>query len=187
MLEYIELNEKNHFLGQDYLYVVRNEDVYRYELVECKGLVIENRGYIHVFNIEYETYYLAFPTKELRDVFKELLEIKSVGLKTAKAILKTFTIDELKRIVQEFKYDDLSVIKGLGMLSCKTIIESLQKKWFDVTYSTKEQRMIQAATRLGFSRDKVLKHIKLVNKKLKEEEYLKQLISMLGKETQTHV
>lgn len=187
MLEYIELNEKNHFVGQDYLYIVRNDDVYRYEIVECKGLMIENRSYIHIFNIEFESYYLAFPNQEIRDVFKQLLEIKSVGLKTAKAILKTFTLSELKGIVSDFRYDDLSVIKGLGMLSCKTIIESLQKRWFDVTYTTKEQKMIHAATRLGFSRSKVLKNIKLVDKKLKEEDYLKQLITMLGKEQQANV
>ncbi|ATZ20137.1 helix-hairpin-helix domain-containing protein [Mesoplasma lactucae] len=186
MLDSLILKTTNHYLKERSLFFLLNDQVYKYELLEYKEMLKTDKFFLYFYQDEYKTYSYGFYDEKIRDLFKTLLTINSIGLKHAKTILETFSYEEIILMVKEFDYEKLTAIKGFGVISAKTIIESLHKTLFDVSYTSKEEKMILAVTKLGYPCQLVLKTIKTVDSKLSDDKFLKVLLERLGEQKQVH-
>jgi len=182
MLDYIELYNDNHFFDGEWLYINIRNNVYRYLLKPYKDLQRSNRAYILSYHDDFTEYYLAFYDQRVRDLFQLLLTISSIGLKTIELIIKEFTVDEFYELVKDFNYDRLVQIKGIGVISSKNIIDQMHKKVFELKLTNRDEEIIKSLTKLGFSRRLILKQWTKVDYQLNQEEFMQQLIILLGTE-----
>jgi len=182
MLDYIELNNENHFFDGEWLYINIKNNVYRYLIKPYKELQRSNRAYILSYHDEFTEYHLAFYDKKVRDLFQLLLTINSIGMKTIEAIIKELTVDEFYELVKHFNYDRLMKIKGFGLISSKNIVDQTHKKLFELKLTSRDEEIIKTLTKLGYSRKSILKNWTKVDHQLNQEEFMHQLIILLGRE-----
>lgn len=180
MLDSLLLNNQNHYYEGEVLLFLVHDQVYRYQLVNYKNYKVGNQVYLYYYQNEFQMIYLGFYDQQVRWLFQQLVQINSVGLKTAQLILENYTYNEMVQLVKTADYDALLRVKGIGKGTTKIIIEHLQKEWFSITYSPREEKLISAVTRLGYSRQIVLNTIKNLDLKQTDEVCLQKLLSSLG-------
>ncbi|WP_026389826.1 helix-hairpin-helix domain-containing protein [[Acholeplasma] multilocale] len=98
---------------------------------------------------EFVQTWIGFISRAERDIFLELLNVKTIGLKTASLILNTYDSNQILEIVQNYDLDRLGKIKGLGSVGCKLIIEHLNKVYFENQLSIKKKKVMESLIKLG--------------------------------------
>lgn len=67
----------------------------------------------------------GFPNRGMREFFRVLIKIPSVGPKSALAILSTYSVEQLSRIARERDAGYLTRIKGIGKRGAERIVLEL--------------------------------------------------------------
>ncbi|MCL8212911.1 helix-hairpin-helix domain-containing protein [Mesoplasma whartonense] len=182
MLDSLLLKSSNHYLEEDQLYFLVQDQTFIYQLIFYKAQVSTKKVYLLVYHNEFNTIWLAFYNQHERTLFRELLKIPGIGLKNAQLLVKSYTYQEILMIVKTNNEAKLLELKGIGTKMAKNVITKLQKTLFNVTYSLREEELISCLTRLGYSRIKVLNVIKNLDLTRNDEECLQFLLTWLGGE-----
>jgi Holliday junction DNA helicase RuvA len=75
---------------------------------------------------------------------------------------------------------ELQNIKGLGSLTAKIIIDELNKMLFNAHMTRKQEKILQTLQRLGYKMSAIYRVLKMVDKKLAEEQMLSKTIQLLS-------
>ncbi len=90
------------------------------------------RLYIHYIVREDAQLFYGFASKPERELFRHLIAVSGVGGNTARAILSTYSPDELQRIIATENAVLLKNVKGLGLKTAQKIIVELSGKLTDL-------------------------------------------------------
>lgn len=74
----------------------------------------------------------GFATREERDLFRMLISVSGVGGNTARMILSTYSVTELRNIIATGNAVLLKNVKGLGLKTAQKIIVDLSGKMLDL-------------------------------------------------------
>lgn len=74
----------------------------------------------------------GFATREERDLFRMLISVSGVGGNTARMILSTYSVSELRNIIATGNAVLLKNVKGLGLKTAQKIIVDLSGKMLDL-------------------------------------------------------
>ncbi len=118
----------------------------------------------------------GFITKEERELFLHLISVSGVGANTARMILSSMTVHELKNTIASGNADMLKTVKGIGLKTAQRIIIDLKDK---ITHgddqaqdmptslapnSQIETEAVSALVMLGFSQPVSIKAVKKILK-----------------------
>ncbi|MCQ2300704.1 MAG: Holliday junction branch migration protein RuvA [Bacteroidales bacterium] len=133
----------------------------------------------------------GFATADEREMFRQLIKISGVGVATARVMLSTLTVNELKEAVISNNVRAIQSVKGIGAKSAQKIILELQDKIGKVSdnalsalfESNKNvEEALTALVMLGFAKpaaDKVLQQVNKLTPGLSVEELIKQALKSL--------
>lgn|SRR5574344_251428 len=126
-----------------------------------------------------------------REMFRRLISVSGVGLVSARVLLSTFTVNELKEAVLSNNVKTIQSAKGIGAKTAQRLIIELQDKVGKVSetmlnalsQSNKNiEEALSALVMLGFPRAAADKALQAVSKKqsgLTVEELIKQALQTL--------
>lgn len=77
----------------------------------------------------------GFSSKAMRDFFRILIKIPSVGPRSALAILSTYSLDQLNRIARDRDIGFLTRVKGIGKRGAERIVVDLANRLDELPYS----------------------------------------------------
>ncbi|MCX7881341.1 MAG: Holliday junction branch migration protein RuvA [Patescibacteria group bacterium] len=141
--------------------------------------------YTHLYFREDSFILFGFNTKEEYQLFKELITVPGVGVKTAFAIISFGKVNQLIEAVKNNDVDYFTEIPGLGKKTALKIILELSsklKKEFNlekIYFSEEDKAIYDALISLGFNSYQVKKIIPKLPKNLKLEEKIKEALKML--------
>ena len=90
----------------------------------AEGQDIHLFTYLQIRENEWSIY--GFSNKSEREFFKQLIGISGIGPKVAVAMLSTYPLEELQRLISEGDFTQLSKVSGLGPKGAKKIVLELQ-------------------------------------------------------------
>ncbi|ATZ18741.1 Holliday junction DNA helicase RuvA [Williamsoniiplasma somnilux] len=141
-------------LNQQQIVIENNKQGFVYNLIKPINIEKNKLENLKLFTCEITNEFInecyACENKEIRDWFKSLLQIKTVGPKTALLILNILELDELKTIVRNNDLDSLLKIKGVGSFTAKIIISELNKIYFAKKMTLRQEKVITSLIKLGF-------------------------------------
>ena len=126
-----------------------------------------------------------------REMFRQLIAISGVGVATARVMLSTLTVNEIKEAVLSQNARAIQSVKGIGAKSAQRIILELQDKMGNVSEtmlasmfaSNKNvEEALSALVMLGFPKAAANKALQAVNKQqpgLSVEELIKMALKSL--------
>jgi Holliday junction resolvasome RuvABC DNA-binding subunit len=182
MLDYIELNNTNHFFDGEWLYIKVKDNVYRFLLKSYKDLKRTNKAYVLSYYDHDNECHLAFYNKNVRNLYEMLLKVNFLSWKTIELIIKEFNVDEFYELVKKLDYEKLTTIKGIGIVTSKAIIDKLKKEIFQLKLNTNDEEIISSLIKMGFSKKQILSKWATINNDLSTKEFVKQLIQILDQE-----
>lgn len=179
MKNYIKARIEN--IDNSYLYLSSYNKGYYFNYLSSDEIgkldkEIRHTFYIANFKTEFEEFEIVFLNMLTRNLFKSLIKVKTVGLKTALYLLDNYTYGEITLIVKEFDVEKLALLKNIGVYTARLIIESLQQEWFDNKITDKKDRVVTSLIKLGFKQKDILKAINKVDNKLSVENMIKTII-----------
>ena len=142
--------------------------------------------YIYQCIREDENSLYGFKTKEEKDLFLKLIEVKGLGCKMALPILATGSIDGIKDAVERENVLYLKKFPKIGDKVAKQIILDLKGKLdgyggiFTVD-SGDTAELVEALQALGYKQTDIKKVIPSIDTKLPVEEQIKQALKLLLK------
>ena len=77
----------------------------------------------------------GFSNRAMRDFFRILIKIPSVGPRSALAILSTYSLDQLNRIARDRDIGFLTRVKGIGKRGAERIVVDLANRLDELPYS----------------------------------------------------
>ena len=186
MYAYIEGNVKD--IGSNYIvldnqglgYLIYTPNSYSFSLNETYKVHV----YQYVREDEISLY--GFKTKEEKDLFLKLIEVKGLGCKMALPILATGSIDGIKDAVERENVLYLKKFPKIGDKVAKQIILDLKGKLdgyggiFAVD-SGDTAELVEALQALGYKQTDIKKVIPSIDTKLPVEEQIKQALKLLLK------
>ncbi|MCQ2277717.1 MAG: Holliday junction branch migration protein RuvA [Bacteroidales bacterium] len=148
---------------------------------------------LYVHYVVREDAHLLFGFYEIaeREMFRMLISISGVGVNTARVMLSTLTVDELKEAVATKNVKKVQSVKGIGAKGAQRIILEMQDKIGKVSdnaissmFETNQnlEEALAALVMLGFQKAAADKVLQAVNKKqpgLSVEELIKEGLKAL--------
>lgn len=85
---------------------------------------------LYIYEVIREDAYLlfGFSNKEERSIFLKLIAVSGVGANTARMILSSLTVEELKSCIMSDNVDALKSVKGIGAKTAQRILVDLKDK-----------------------------------------------------------
>ena len=77
----------------------------------------------------------GFSNKAMRDFFRILIKIPSVGPRSALAVLSTYSLDQLNRVARERDIGLLTRVKGIGKRGAERIVVDLANRLDELPYA----------------------------------------------------
>ncbi len=77
----------------------------------------------------------GFSNKAMRDFFRILIKIPSVGPRSALAVLSTYSLDQLNRIARDRDIGLLTRVKGIGKRGAERIVVDLANRLDELPYA----------------------------------------------------
>ena len=152
----------------------------------------EVRLFVHYIVREDAQLFYGFATKAERELFRLLLGVSGVGGNTARMILSTYTVDELRSIIATENAVLLKNVKGLGLKTAQKIIVELSGKMVDAVRGKATvpaaadggsyDEALAALVMLGFQKsasEKVLKAVVKESPSISVEEAVRQALRRL--------
>ncbi|MCF0211758.1 MAG: Holliday junction branch migration protein RuvA [Bacteroidales bacterium] len=151
----------------------------------------DTKLYVHYVVREDAQLLYGFTSKEEREMFLLLIGISGVGPNTARMVLSSLTVDELKEAVSTQNVKKVQSVKGIGAKGAQRIILELQDKMGKLgaislgTMMASNQNLeeaLSALVMLGFPKanaDKVLQAIHKQSPGLSVEELIKEALGKL--------
>ncbi|MBQ9473662.1 MAG: Holliday junction branch migration protein RuvA [Bacteroidales bacterium] len=133
----------------------------------------------------------GFYTAAERDMFRKLIAITGVGTNTARMVLSSLTVDELRQAVVSHNVKAVQSVKGIGAKGAQRIILELQDKVDTLPAETmaalyaggnNAQEALAALSMLGFAKpaaEKALQAVTKQNPTASVEELIKLSLKML--------
>lgn len=150
------------------------------------------RLYVHFIVREDTQALYGFATPLERELFRHLISVSGVGGNTARMILSTYTVDELRSIIATENAVLLKNVKGLGLKTAQKIIVELSGKMVDVgggkatvpaaANGGSYDEALAALVMLGFQKsasEKVLKAVVKESPSISVEEAVRQALRRL--------
>ncbi len=151
------------------------------------------RLYVHFIVREDAQTLYGFATPLERELFRHLISVSGVGGNTARMILSTYTVDELRSIIATENAVLLKNVKGLGLKTAQKIIVELSGKMVDAAVGGKAtvpaaanggsyDEALAALVMLGFQKsasEKVLKAVVKESPSISVEEAVRQALRRL--------
>ena len=150
------------------------------------------RLYVHFIVREDAQALYGFATPLERELFRHLISVSGVGGNTARMILSTYTVDELRSIIATENAVLLKNVKGLGLKTAQKIIVELSGKMIDAVGGGKAtvpaanggsyDEALAALVMLGFQKsasEKVLKAVVKESPSISVEEAVRQALRRL--------
>lgn len=151
------------------------------------------RLYVHFIVREDAQALYGFATPLERELFRHLISVSGVGGNTARMILSTYTVDELRSIIATENAVLLKNVKGLGLKTAQKIIVELSGKMIEAVGSGKTtvsaaadggsyDEALAALVMLGFQKsasEKVLKAVVKESPSISVEEAVRQALRRL--------
>ncbi len=151
------------------------------------------RLYVHFIVREDTQALYGFATPLERELFRHLISVSGVGGNTARMILSTYTVDELRSIIAAENAVLLKNVKGLGLKTAQKIIVELSGKMVEAIGSGKAtvpaaanggsyDEALAALVMLGFQKsasEKVLKAVVKESPSISVEEAVRQALRRL--------
>ncbi|AVP49147.1 Holliday junction branch migration protein RuvA [Williamsoniiplasma luminosum] len=146
-----------------------------------KIVVDENiKLYVVDFETEFQKYSYGFLDEKLRDAFNDLVQIRTVGPKTAVNILEKFELDVWMQIIEKQDFEKILSIRGIGTFTAKNILFELNKKYFNYEFNNKQLDVYNALEKMGYKKKEIFSVIKLIDPKLSLDELLKNSLKKLS-------
>ena len=150
------------------------------------------RLYVHFIVREDTQALYGFATPLERELFRHLISVSGVGGNTARMILSTYTVDELRSIIATENAVLLKNVKGLGLKTAQKIIVALSGKMVDAVGGKATvpaaanggsyDEALAALVMLGFQKsasEKVLKAVVKGSPSISVEEAVRQALRRL--------
>ncbi len=149
------------------------------------------RLYVHFIVREDAQALYGFATPLERELFRHLISVSGVGGNTARMILSTYTVDELRSIIATENAVLLKNVKGLGLKTAQKIIVELSGKMVDAVRGKATvpaaaggsyDEALAALVMLGFQKsasEKVLKAVVKESPSISVEEAVRQALRRL--------
>lgn len=150
------------------------------------------RLYVHFIVREDAQALYGFATLLERELFRHLISVSGVGGNTARMILSTYTVDELRNIIATENAVLLKNVKGLGLKTAQKIIVELSGKMVDAVRGKATvpaaadggsyDEALAALVMLGFQKsasEKVLKAVVKESPSISVEEAVRQALRRL--------
>ena len=150
------------------------------------------RLYVHFIVREDAQALYGFATPLERELFRHLISVSGVGGNTARMILSTYTVDELRSIIATENAVLLKNVKGLGLKTAQKIIVELSGKMVDAVGGKATvpaaanggsyDEALAALVMLGFQKsasEKVLKAVVKESPSIRVEEAVRQALRRL--------
>ena len=130
----------------------------------------EARLWVHYLVREDAQLFYGFATRAERELFRLLLSVSGVGGNTARMILSTSTVDELRSIIATENAVLLKNVKGLGLKTAQKIIVELTGKLTaldadavgSVAAGGNADEAVEALVMLGFAKGAAEKAVRAV-------------------------
>ena len=131
----------------------------------------EARLFVHYVVREDAQQLFGFSRREERELFRMLISVSGVGGNTARMILSTYSVSELKNIISTGNAVLPKNVRGLGLKTAQKIIVELNGRMLDLGAESREEasqkseihdEALSALTMLGFTKaasEKVLKQL----------------------------
>lgn len=151
----------------------------------------EGTVYLHQVVKEDAHVLYGFSAKGERELFRLLITVSGIGASTARMMLSSLTVDEIRQAILLEKVDVLKGVKGIGLKSAQRIVIELKDKIgkdpagseiFLSANNTIRDESLSALVMLGFSKaacEKVISQLLRENPGLLLEELIKQALKKL--------
>jgi holliday junction DNA helicase RuvA len=147
---------------------------------------------LHINGNDFSMIVYGFHSEEERDVFRKLISVSGVGPNTARMVLSSLNVSEIKQVIAVKDVASLRRIKGIGEKTAERIIVDLHDKIgkdadgtlekVPVLHNTKKFEALAALSSLGLDRtktEKLLDRIILQNENHSLEEVIKAVLKQI--------
>ncbi|PPE04461.1 Holliday junction DNA helicase RuvA [Entomoplasma ellychniae] len=183
MINYIKTKIQS--IDEQYIYLDNKEyGYYFYYLLSDKLSELDQKQeykfYISEFKNEFSDIQIVFKKLETRNLFNNLITIKTVGFKTTLLLLNNFTFEELYLITKECDVELLSSIRNIGIYTARLIIDQLQQYLFANKLNSKKEQVLISLTKLGYKQKDILKAINTIDNKLSIEQMISAIMELIN-------
>ncbi|MEN9346754.1 MAG: Holliday junction branch migration protein RuvA [Flavobacteriales bacterium] len=148
--------------------------------------------HMHVNGNDYSFVVYGFISEEERDIFRKLISVSGVGPNTARMVLSSLSVSEVKQVIVSKDVASLRRIKGIGEKTAERMIVDLHDKIakgseisFEkvaIVHNTIKVEALAALSSLGLEKtktEKLLDKIMTHNASLSLEEVIKQVLKQI--------
>jgi Holliday junction DNA helicase RuvA len=148
--------------------------------------------HMHVNGNDYSFIVYGFISEEERDIFRKLISVSGVGPNTARMVLSSLSVSEVKQVIVSKDVASLRRIKGIGEKTAERMIVDLHDKIakgseisFEkvaIVHNTIKVEALAALSSLGLEKtktEKLLDKIMTQNASLSLEELIKQVLKQI--------
>lgn len=148
--------------------------------------------HFHVNGNDFSLVMYGFCDENERDIFRKLISVSGVGPNTARMVLSSLSVDEVRSVIASKDVASLKRIKGIGEKTAERICIDLHDKVFKVgeaslekvlvVHNTIKMEALAALSSLGLDKtktEKLLDRLMQGNKDLSLEELIKQVLKQL--------
>lgn len=148
--------------------------------------------HMHVNGNDYSFVVYGFISEEERDIFRKLISVSGVGPNTARMVLSSLNVNEVKQVIVSKDVASLRRIKGIGEKTAERMIVDLHDKIakgteisFEkvaIVHNTIKVEALAALSSLGLEKtktEKLLDKIMTQNASLSLEELIKQVLKQI--------
>ncbi|MFZ4783896.1 MAG: Holliday junction branch migration protein RuvA [Flavobacteriales bacterium] len=148
--------------------------------------------HFHVNGNDFSFVLYGFADEAERDIFRKLISVSGVGPNTARMVLSSLSVDEVRHVIGSKDVGSLKRIKGIGEKTAERIVIDLHDKVYKageaslekvfVVHNTIKMEALAALSSLGLDKtktEKLLDKLMQGNKDLSLEELIKQVLKQL--------
>ena len=148
--------------------------------------------HFHVNGNDFSLVLYGFVEETERDVFRKLISVSGVGPNTARMVLSSLSVSEIRQVIATKDVGSLKRIKGIGEKTAERIIVDLHDKIAKGSelgteiiaplHNTQKMEALAALSSLGLDKtktEKLLDRIVIQNDSLTLEEMIKQVLKQI--------
>jgi len=148
--------------------------------------------HLHVNGNDFSLVLYGFHSDEERDVFRKLISVSGVGPNTARMVLSSLSVSEIRNVIALKDVGSLKRIKGIGEKTAERIIIDLHDKMSRVaeteaekvfvSHNTLRAEALAALSSLGLDKtktEKLLDRIMLQESSLTLEDMIKRVLKQI--------